>query len=223
MRVWLLLQWHALQEKCKRLEDDKSRLFVEMTCFKIGKTWCPNRWCHFDELVLTLEKASRGDDTDHSYTPSLVLPFKSVAPMRRSFIRKEDGKNSIETLLEIQSLEIEIKFFFMLGTQRTLVKENWALEVWIEREPVCVMGSPVPSPIIMSSEPLYGAWIERLLKLEVTWWEAPLSNSHVGVLEVLAAKWAFGCQEEFGVAVEVLVDVLIGINLKEGQRLAVCP
>ena len=70
--------------------------------------------------------------------------------------KKRNGKNSIEALLEMQNLEIEIKFFVMLGTQRTLVKENSLLEWRREVEPVCVIGSPVPSPIIILSGPLYG-------------------------------------------------------------------
>ena len=47
------------KKKIKMLEEDKSSLFVEMTCFKIGKAGCPNLWCH-SEVVLTLEKANRG-------------------------------------------------------------------------------------------------------------------------------------------------------------------
>jgi hypothetical protein len=134
--LWLLLQWHALQEKFKVLEEDKSSLFVEMTCFKIGKAGCPNLWYYLEEVVLTMEKANGGEDIGHTYIPSLALPIKSVAPMWRSFTRKEYGKNSIEALLDIQNLEIVINFFFVLGTQRTLVKEKWALELRREVEPI---------------------------------------------------------------------------------------
>jgi hypothetical protein len=70
--------------------------------------------------------------------------------------RKRKGKNSMEALFEMQNLEMEIKFLVMLGTQRTSVKENCLLEWRREVEPVCVIGSPVPSPIIMSFVPLYG-------------------------------------------------------------------
>jgi len=66
-------------------------------------------------VVLTLEKANRGKDIGNSYTPSLALPVKSVAPVRRSFTRKESGSNSIEALFDIQNLEIVIKFFFRAG------------------------------------------------------------------------------------------------------------
>jgi hypothetical protein len=68
---------------------------------------------------------------------------------------KRNDKNSMEALFEMQNLEIEIKFLVMLGTQRTSVKENCLLEWRREVEPVCVIGSPVPSPIMMSSSPLY--------------------------------------------------------------------
>ena len=102
------------KKKIKMLEEDKSSLFVEMTCFKMGKAGCPNLWCH-SEVFLTLEKANRGKDIGNSYTPSLALPVKSVAPVRRSFTRKESGSNSIEALFDIQNLEIVIKFFFRAG------------------------------------------------------------------------------------------------------------
>jgi hypothetical protein len=70
--------------------------------------------------------------------------------------RKRNDKNSMEALFEMQNLEMEIKFLVMLATQRTSVKENCLLEWRREVEPMCVIGSLVPSPIIMSSVPLYG-------------------------------------------------------------------
>jgi hypothetical protein len=66
---------------------------------------------------------------------------------------------------------------------------EWRREV----EPVCVIGSPVPSPIIMSFVPLYGVWMDKLFRSEVTWWEAPLSNSHALLWVELVAKCVFGC------------------------------
>jgi len=121
----------------------------------------------------------------------------------------------MEELFEMQNLEMEIKFLATLGTQRTLVKENWVLELWREVEPVCVIGSLVPSPIIMSSDPLHGAWIERLFRSEVTWWEAPLSHGQAGLWLKLVAKCAFGCKCEFGIAEVMLLGAAIGMNLKE--------
>ena len=49
---------------------------------------------------------------------------------------------------------MEIKFFFMVETQRTSNKVK--VDCGEERlvEPVCVMERPVPSPIITSSIPL---------------------------------------------------------------------
>ena len=54
--------------------------------------------------VLTVEKTSKGegleDEFGHSYTPSLIRPYKRIAPIRRSFTKKEMGKNSMEVLFE---------------------------------------------------------------------------------------------------------------------------
>ena len=70
-------------------------------------------------MVLTIEKASNGDDageeTDQSYTPSLVKPFKRITIEQSSCQEKKKGKTSIDTLLDMQNWEIEIRFFFMLG------------------------------------------------------------------------------------------------------------
>ncbi len=68
-----------------------------------------------------LEKARIGEEIGHSYTPSLVWPFISAAPMQSSFTIKEDGKNSIETLFVTQNFEMEIRFFFIARTQITLL------------------------------------------------------------------------------------------------------
>jgi hypothetical protein len=51
-----------------------------------------------------------------------------------------------------------------------------------------VMGRVDPSPIMMSSVPLYGACRERLLRSEVTWCEATLSKSQDGVVEGWVAR-----------------------------------
>ena len=212
--LWLLLQWHALQENCNILEDAKSSAFLEMICFKIGRAgYWPKRWCQLNEVVLMLEKAISGVDGGHSYTPSLVLPFRSVTPMWRSLTTKRNDKNSMEALFEMQNLEIEIKFLVMLGTQRTSVKENCLLEWRREVEPVCVIGSPVPSPIMMSSSPLYEVWRDKLLRSEVTWWDAPLSNSHALLWGELVAKCAFGCQDEFSSPELLWLGAAAGMNL----------
>jgi hypothetical protein len=73
--------------------------------------------------------------------------------------------------------EIKIRLFFIAGTQRTLL--NWKVlwDVLREEESVWVMDGPEPSPIIMSSEPLYEVCMERLFRSAVIWWEAPLSKS----------------------------------------------
>ena len=101
-------------------------------------------------------------------------------------------RNLLKTLLEVQNWDIEIKLFFIVGTHRTLFKVKIVWGVLREVEPIWVMGRFKPSPIIMPSLRLYRVCSERLLKLDVIWWEAPLSKSHDGVLEVLATRWACG-------------------------------
>ena len=104
---------------------------------------------------LTLEKAIIEDDlsekTGHSYTLSVVQPCKRVALVLRSFTQKEVGKNSMDVLLDWQNWEMEIRFFFIVGTQRTLSN----LKIWerVERDLklVWVIGRPVSSLITMSS------------------------------------------------------------------------
>ena len=48
-----------------------------------------------------------------------------------------------------------------------------------------MIGRLEPSPIIMSALPMLGLCSERLFRSEVTWWDAPLSRSHDGVVEEL--------------------------------------
>lgn len=48
---------------------------------------------------------------------------------------------------------MDIKFLFVLGTQRTLSKANIVLKEFRDVEPVLVIGRLKPSPIIISSEP----------------------------------------------------------------------
>ena len=74
--------------------------------------------------------------------------------MRRSFTKKEEGKNSMEVLLVLHNWEIEIKFRFMVGTHRTLERVKEEEGVLKEMEPVWDMGRPEPSPIMISSVPL---------------------------------------------------------------------
>ena len=87
---------------------------------------------------MTLKKAS--DDVDleqhngHSYTTSFVWPFNSIGPVRSSFTKREEGKNSIETLFEQQNSEIDIWFFFMLSTKRKFFNVKVVLGVVREVE-----------------------------------------------------------------------------------------
>lgn len=68
-----------------------------------------------------------------------------------------------------------------------------------EVQPVWVMGSLVPSPIMMSLVLMYKEWRDELLKSTVTWWEALLPRRHDGGLEVvLTTKWVWGCHGAYG-------------------------
>ena len=153
--LWLLLQRHAVHEKSFGIEENDSKQELDIIYCKIGRAGCPKRRCQLIDVVLAVENARIGFlGAVHSYTPSLVLPWNRIAPERRSFTKKEDGKNSIDALLVMQNWEMEIKFFFMVGTQRTSnkVKVDCGEEKVVE--PVCVMERLVPSPIITSSIPL---------------------------------------------------------------------
>lgn len=82
------------------------------------------------------------------------------------------------TLLVLQSLFTDIRFFFIEGTHKTLFKIKGLDEEGSLAEPVCVIGSPVPLPIITSSPPWYGACRDKLLRSDAMWCEAPLSSNH---------------------------------------------
>ena len=73
-------------------------------CLKMEDDRWPSLWCHSDEVVLTTEKESKGDElvfgVGHSYTPSLVQPCKRIAVVRKYFTKNEISKNSIEVLFE---------------------------------------------------------------------------------------------------------------------------
>ena len=59
----------------------------------------------------------------------------------------------MDVLFEWQNCEIEMRFLFMVGTQRTLDRENMCEDVERVVEPVWEMGRPVPSLITMSFVP----------------------------------------------------------------------
>lgn len=89
----------------------------------------PSLLCHCWNGALTLAKARIGFDMDdawasHSYIPSLFGPSRSCAPVRRSFTTKEDGKNSMETLLELQSSETDKRFFFQAKNTKNITKNK---------------------------------------------------------------------------------------------------
>ena len=158
---------HALQLKDKDNGLNDSKLKLETRYRMLEDDECLNLGCYSNEVVLTLENATKGDDlkeTAHLYTPSLVCPYKNIAPVCKSFTKKEEGKNSMELLFDLQNWDIEIIFLFMLRAQSTFCKEKVWKGVESEVELVWVIGRPKPSPIIMLLELSYEAWINILLK-----------------------------------------------------------
>ena len=79
--LWLLLQRQALHEKSEDKDEDKPKSLVETICLRIGKARCPKQWSQSKAVVFIVEKAIKGEEVGHSYTPSLVCPFSSVAPV----------------------------------------------------------------------------------------------------------------------------------------------
>ena len=73
---------------------------LETIFFIIVNDEWPSLECHSDEVVLTLENASNGEEVtegnvvDHSYTSSLSSPIKKIVPVFRSFTWKAKGENS---------------------------------------------------------------------------------------------------------------------------------
>ena len=67
---------------------------------------CLNLGFYLNEVVLTLENATKGDDleeTAHLYTPSLICPTKRLPPCVNPSQKKKKGKNSIEVLFDLQN------------------------------------------------------------------------------------------------------------------------
>lgn len=80
--------------------------------------------CHSEADTLTEENVINGlefiANVDQTWTGFLVWSRKSVDLIHKSFIRNEFGKNSMEALLVEQTLDREIRYYFMLGTHTTL-------------------------------------------------------------------------------------------------------
>ena len=72
-----------------------------------------------------------------------------------------------------------MRFLFMVGTQRALGKGNVCEGMERVVEPMWEMERPIPSPITMSSVPLYGLWKKKFLGSTETWCYAPLSNNQL--------------------------------------------
>ena len=49
--LWVWFHWQVLQIKSKDLEDDNSKLELEIICFKIRDIGWPSLWCHLDGMV----------------------------------------------------------------------------------------------------------------------------------------------------------------------------
>ena len=57
-----LVHWQASQIKWEDLENDNSKLKLEIICFKIRKVRWSSLWCHLDEVVLTFENVTNGEN-----------------------------------------------------------------------------------------------------------------------------------------------------------------
>ena len=79
-----------------------------------------------------------------------------IVPVRRSCTWKKESKKTTSILVVAHSAETDIKFIFIEGTCRTLVKCRGKVEVGKDREPVWVMGKLEPSPITTLSAAVYG-------------------------------------------------------------------
>ena len=114
------------------LVEDKGMSWDDMRWLRTLAEGWSRWWCQSEADALIKAKVSNGLDFSwmvrHSYTPSLELLVKSVVPIRRSFTKKEQGKNSIKTLLVKQNWETEIRLRFIEGIQRTSCKRNeWGM------------------------------------------------------------------------------------------------
>ena len=87
----------------------------------------------------------------------------------KSFAIKEARKNVIEALFCLQNWEIESRFWWLDGVDKILLSVNITVGVTT----VWVIGTPIPSSILMSLLPLYLEWIDRFFKYnDVITWEA---------------------------------------------------
>ena len=80
-------------EKDSELDNGKENL--ETIFFTIVNDGRPSLKCHSDEVILTLENASNGEEVtkgnvvNHSYTPSLGSTIKRIAPRLDSSPKKQ--------------------------------------------------------------------------------------------------------------------------------------
>lgn len=102
-----------------------------------------------------VEKAMRGLDVDHSYTPSLTCPFISALPLEDPSQQTYKERTQVRHCL--RQFEMEMRFFFIVGTRSTSSSLKFRLLEFKEVEPECVIGRPEPSPVIMPSLPWYDA------------------------------------------------------------------
>ena len=74
------------------------------------------------------------------------------------------GKNVIEALFCLQNWEIESRFWWLDGVDKTLLSVNITVGVTNLMVSVWVIGTPIHSPILMSLLPLYLECIDRFFK-----------------------------------------------------------
>lgn len=83
----------------------------------------PNLCCHSDEMVLTLENATKGEDLEeisHLYTPSLVRPCERIVPVCRTFTKKK----RVRIQQRYYSIYKTERFLCLLGTQKNVLQRE---------------------------------------------------------------------------------------------------
>lgn len=159
-----------------------------------------------------MKKAATHTDPPWSCLGTTGFPSKDPSP------ESVQEKNSTETLLELQRQYTEMRFLWIWGTQRTLVKERLRLEDGNDSEPVWVIDKPEPSPMRTESSPWYGWWSARLLRSLVMWCVTPLSISQAfPAWGEATAMFARGCHGGYD-------DWLLKLRPPSwGHLLALCP
>lgn len=99
--LWLLLLKHEWQWKDGDREDETGKDMGLKILWKTFMEGCPTRSCQLFIEVLIPSNAH------------IIWRENYQAVLRSSTTKKKKGKNSIDALLDLQNLEMEIKFFWI--------------------------------------------------------------------------------------------------------------